>query len=1354
MQYRLNHTIILLCIFFLSISTSLSAADTHASKFNHFTYENGLPSNWVTSIVQDQEGFMWFGTSDGLARFDGYDFKVFDSLGDDSIAVKGNFVSDIDEDVERQCLWIVTRYGITKFDKATYTFKNYHLCTSHNHKYSPFSRGSVCVDSFGDVWVEGFSDVFSEGLLKYDEEKDKFINLSTHNSKVPSQISLVYEDNSQRLWIGSKDGLYNYDRGNYTKVPMASNIGDSLYITTVTQSRDGRLWVGTHHDHSIYLLDNDTLRLFYSSAFSTDDYNWISSITFHNNNTLVASVKDVGVMMLNVKSKKCQLLQPDMYNSGSLSDKNIFTLYVDDINNLWVTTYNNGVDLLDANQKSFALKQFNFSDKGLLSNNVRAFFQDSDGDIWVGTKQGGGLSQFYPSTGTFDNYQADANKLNWLDNDIVISINELEKGKLLVGTYGGGIYLFDKEKKNFSRFSIPHSGVNSISDKYVYSIYKDNDGLIWIGANSGVDIYNPITKKFSHPAGITYARCFLDLGPTVLMGTWTKGLWMYNKFTKQSGIYHFNHPNLLGVKDLRINDMALTHDGSAWLATNYGLIKYSYRQDDVLISEINGLPTNDVCAVLLDDYDNVWASTKAGIVKYSNSLQEVTVYDKSDGLQADVFELFVSMKTTSGEMYFAGSQGFNHFYPNKIKDNLVVPKVYISDLMVLNQTVEIGTTNSPLTKHISKTDKITLNHDQSTFSLEYVAVNFTSPEKATYLYMLDGYDEEWRDGDVTRRANYTQVAPGKYVFKVKASNNDGLWNKEAVELEVVIKPHFLASPPAFIIYFVLFVLFLILFQMIVRNNALQKSKLEKEVKEKQRLQEMSRKRIRFFTNISHELRTPLTLIAAPLSRLVNYNTTDKQLLSSIQIMDRNAKRLMRIVNQLMDFRRVEENMINLKVLETDVVDKVKMVLSSFNGVINNRSIKITFKTNSPNGHQAWFDAEILDKILFNLLSNAVKFSDINGEIIVELQIVQDTMIINVIDHGCGIKTENLDKIFERFYTADYADHNISGAGVGLSFTKSLVELHKGEVGVSSTFGEGSCFTVSMPINEEAYGIKEREELHQEQLVEDIIPVQEVIEAPAPGHEGAKREELILIVEDFEDLREYLELNLSNYQTISCGNGKEALKLANERMPDLILSDVMMPEMDGLELCKHIKTSVVTSHIPVVLLSARTSAEQKLEGYVHHADAYIEKPFSIDLLSMQISNIIQTRKSIASKYNSEILDECSDDEMMPLDKNFLDKAIVIVTDNIDNTNFCVESLSAELGMSRSQLFRKFKALTNSTPSQFIKIARLKKAADLLSGKVHNVNEVAFLVGFADSSHFIASFKKYYGLTPKQFAQKNK
>ncbi|WP_372755584.1 two-component regulator propeller domain-containing protein [Labilibaculum sp.] len=1344
------------CIFL----SFLSVIGNNSIPFKHYNYENGLISNWVNSIIQDQDGFIWIGTADGLCRFNGYSFDSFENIPSDSSAFADNFISSIAEDSTRNCLWLVTSTGISKFDKTSYQFKNYGTFTTTNSTYSPFARGSVCVDSHGNIWVEGFNKGFSEGLFTYLPKEDKFVNVSKINKSVPKNLTAICEDKNQRLWFGSENGLYYYlpESDSYHEIKYRLKNGDPLHITTLYVDSKNTLWIGSKQSNSIYICVNDSISKYFEPVMETTEYNWISTITSYNNDVILAGIKDLGVMILNQSTGESDFLQPDLYNPKGLQSKTPNVMYTDKFGNVWIGSYNNGLNFIDKNRKLFDHYHFNYTKSGLLSNCVRALFEDSDGELWVGTKEGGGISKFNSKEGLFENHKADKSKQNWINNDIVIAINELEAGKLLVGTFGSGIFTYYKKENIFSQFSKANQSGNSISDNNVYAIYKDFDGKIWIGNNSYTDIYDPNTEQFSHVTNATYARCFLDLGENVLIGTWSNGVYKYNKTTKQVENYPLTDFNLPLDKKTRINDIAQDRNGTLWFASNKGLIQHKPKSKKTKFYTVkNGLNNDNICALVIDDNNNVWVSTKGGISKLSANENTFKNYDKHDGLQSNVFEEFVSLKTKDGKLLFSGTNGFNIFHPDSIKDNPNIPNVIITEMQVLNEPVKIGAPNSPLSKHISLTKKLELSYEQSSFSFEFIGINYTSPENNQYRYKLEGYDDNWKDAKHSRIATYTHLPAGDYVFKVIASNNDGLWNKKGASVEIIVWPPFWKSKTAIVIYFILLIGLLFLFTAIITYRTNHENKLKAEILEKHRIEETDKNRLKFFTNISHELRTPLTLISAPLEKIIHYDIQDQKLKSRLLSMNRNAQRLLRLINQLMDFRSMEENRIPLKVSQGNIIEDSQEIFNSFDYLAQTKNIELHF-TSDQKSKKCWYDCSILDKILFNLLSNAIKFTPKGGNIELSLCVEENKAIFKVKDSGVGIPADSLLKVFDRFYTTDFAGQQHTGTGIGLSFTKSLVTLHKGSIGVESEMEKGSCFTFVIPIAKNSFDEKEictdtldKPQIANETKVPTTIPIS------IQKSKVVEKNETLMIVEDHDDLREYLISSFSEYNIIECPNGKIGMEQAKEQMPDLILSDIMMPEMNGLELCNAIKTSFITSHIPVILLTARTADDQKLEGFKHHADAYIEKPFNIDLLKVQVENMLQFRENIKKKYKQKIsknktrIDEVAETIIPPLDKMFLDKVSELIRSKISDFDFSVESLSSELGMSRSQLFRKFKALLDTTPSKYIRDMRLQHAANLLIQQQFNVNEVTFMVGFSDVSHFISLFKNQYGQTPKQFSE---
>ena len=938
----MNITLLIFTALTILFSQPVLANDLAPDYFKHYNRENGLISNNVQSIIEDSNGLIWIGCENGLCSFDGYSFTEYTNDITPLSSANDNFICAITSDSLRQCLWIVTASGISKFNLTTYQFQNYDISQTNKSTYSPFAKGSICVDSNNNIWAIVSNNIFTQNLFRYDEDENRFINLSELRSDVPKYLTQVTKDKDNTLWFGSLKGLYYYDNLNKTFVSVNYNSehNEALNIHSLFVDSDNILWIGAQTGNSLFTCVNKVIRkVFETNEISTKSIHFTSSISEYNENIIIAGVKDKGLLFYNKKTTDFEILQPNLYKTNSIKSKVNQTIYTDNIGNVWIGSSNNGINLIDKNKKAFKHYSFNYTEQGLLNNNVRALYEDSDGDIWIGTKEGGGISQFFPETGTFENIKADESKKNWLTNDIVISLSELEPGKLLVGTYGSGIFIYHKKRKLFSQFSIADGSPNTISNNLAYTIYKDQEGLIWIGTNGETNIYNPKDQTLSRISGVRQARCFLDIGNAVLIGTWSNGLYSYSKEDQQTRLFELNLDELSITAPL-YNGIAIDTLGNIWFATNKGLLKHNRKSHTTnLFTELDGLSNDFICAVQVDNNNNLWASTKNGISELVQSDNTIKNYDKNDGLQSSSFQNFASLKRKNGDLFFAGTNGFNVFSPEQIKDNPNIPNVMLTDFLIFNKPVEIGTPNSPLQKHINVTNKIILDNEQSSFSLRFTAINYTSPEKNKYKYMLEGYDNTWQRVSLERIANYTQVPPGNYTFKVVACNNDGVWTKTGVLLKIKIKPPLSKSKGAFLAYTLLIIILLLIFRIIILRDQRNKSRIQAEIREKKIIEQTGRNRLRFFTNISHELRTPLTLITSPLEALMNYETDDQKLQSTIQNMNRNAQRLLRLVNQLMDFRKVEENRIRLRISNERLITDIKETLHSFEYLANSKGIK-------------------------------------------------------------------------------------------------------------------------------------------------------------------------------------------------------------------------------------------------------------------------------------------------------------------------------------------------------------------------------------------------------------------------------
>jgi signal transduction histidine kinase/AraC-like DNA-binding protein len=852
-----------------------------------------------------------------------------------------------------------------------------------------------------------------------------------------------------------------------------------------------------------------------------------------------------------------------------------------------------------------------------------------------------------------------------------------------------GLQLADSSKSNFTTFRNIADNINSLSNSAIIDIYEDKKGDLWIGTEYGLNHFNPNTKVFTR----------------------------------------FNTTD--GLPNNRIFGILEDDNGYLWISTSKGISKIGIGRKD----------------------------GKNGTEKGKVFIRNCTNYTSDDGLQSNQFNYSSRLKTKDGEMFFGGVKGLSSFYPEEIKNNKFVPPVVIVDFKLFNKSVNPGDADSILHKAISETEEIVLNYDQSFFALEYAALNFVSPKKNQYAHKLEGLDKDWIYTGNNGTASYTGIMPGNYIFRVKASNNDGIWNMKGTSIKITIKPPFWKTIPAYITYFMAFISMVLYFrhQFLARQKSKMQNELERIKAEKNH--EINQIKLQFFTNVSHEFRTPLTLILGPLEKLIAEKPKNEggNKLLLYELMQRNAQRLLRLVNQLMDFRKLEAGELGLKASCKDIIAFIANVANSFKFQAENRNI--TFTINSEvDEKQVWFDPDKLEKIISNLLSNAFKFTHEEGKIEINTRLDKD-IIISISDSGIGIHKENLQSIFKRFYQVPKMQTSEKvGTGIGLALTKELVELHKGIISVDSEVGKGTCFTIRIPT-----GLKSVE---QEQTISKFVIPEEKEVTPNNITEEENKSDvekpvtikkdspLLLIVEDNDDMRLFIKNELiSLYRIVVAPNGKEGIKKAFDAMPDLIISDVMMPEVTGFELCNTLKTDERTSHIPIILLTSLSSKENKLLGLETSADDYISKPFNIEILRARIKNLINSRIKLREYFLRRLTPINDSATAESLDDKFLKRAIDLVNKNIADFNFSNDEFIAQIGMSRTALYSKLKSLTNLTVSEFIQSMRMRKAEQLLKDGSATISNVAYNVGFKNPSHFSRCFRKHFNITPVDYVKKH-
>jgi signal transduction histidine kinase/ligand-binding sensor domain-containing protein/DNA-binding response OmpR family regulator len=1357
----------IVCHFLVFALILPASAQQKQYQFERIGMKEGLSHHMVNDIYKDSTGFLWFATSSGLNRYDGYSIKAFRTIQADTSSIQIDDVNRIFEGPGGK-MWIYTHAGNNIYDPATEKFQRNTDAVLRSLSIFPGLIPYVKKDRKGNYWFIHYN----SGLFRYSPADKKTIRFSAdpqdQNSIASMQMSALTEDQEGNIWIIHQNGIFERLDGKTLKVTyrneeLKNRFKSELFQYNILVDSDGDFWIYNDRNFGCFYFNLGSEKFF---AYNTSSSAPLSSdivrqIVEDGNHVIWIATDHGGVNLLDKKSNRITYLLHDEDDDRSLSQSNINSMYKDDEGIIWLGTFRNGVCYYHENIFRFQLYRHNRSNpESLPFAEVNALEEDAKGNIWIGTN-GGGLIYFDRKKNSFRQYKHNPNDPNSLSNNVVVSLFIDHENILWIGTYFGALNRFDGTK--FTRYKHDPSNPRSIGDDNIWEIVEDSNHNLWMGTlKAGVTVYNRQKNEFFHYRSGDVNSIHTMYVPSIIEDK-AGNMWIGTGYgleilQKESGrfVHHLNDP--ANPKTISNNSIvALLEDsrGLIWIGTHGGLNLYNRTENTFQsFQENDGLQHNFILTLVEDDDKNIWISTPKGLTKlevsgndggYSFSFKN---YDQSDGLQAGAFHENAVLKCSSGELVFGGSDGFNIFQPRELSVNKIKPNVIFTDFQIFNKSVRIGEEvnhDLVLPQSISTVKKITLKPSNNVFSIEFAALNFFQSEKSQYRYKMEGFNKEWlTTGPNERKVTFTNLDPGNYVFKVLASNSEGLWNETPATLSITILPPFWKTNTAFFLY----ALFIISGLFFVRWLTLTKERINNKIMferlEAQRMHELDMMKIKFFTNVSHEFRTPLALILAPVEKILK-QTSDGEQKKQFQLIHRNARRLLNLVNQLLDFRKMEVQEIKLNASEGDIIGYIKDLVFSFSDLSEKKNITLTFHSTTSE-LLTFFDQDKIEKILFNLLSNAFKFTPENGQVTVSLDTLDQNnshfLEIKVTDTGIGIPEEKKDRIFERFFQSDIPNAMVNqGSGIGLSITYEFVKVHGGVIEVESEPGKGSCFRVLIPvvpltsqsvtgINAEAASLNGV--VYNEEEVHDKRPV-------------------VLLVEDNEDFRFYLKDNLKlHYNIIEASNGKEGLEKALSQLPDLVVSDVMMPEMDGIELCRLIKNDSQTSHIPVILLTARTAEEQKMEGFDSGANDYITKPFNFEILQSRIKNLIAERLAF-QKHFPKLLDiKASDIQVTTHDEKLIKSTIEMVENNLTNKDFSVEELSRLLGMSRVLLYKKLLALTGKTPIEFIRTIRMQRAAQLLEKSQFTISEVAYQVGINNPKYFAKYFKEEYNMLPSNYA----
>lgn len=1317
--------------------------------FNHLTVEHGLVNYSVLSITQDANGFMWIGTRMGLNRYDGARFRLYKNDSKDSNSISSNNITTLFTD-SKHTLWIGTANGLDKYNPRKDAFERIWINGSRAGNIY-----AIYEDRKHNLWVGS-----TNGLhLLTGGKKNNFQSFyASANSIAGDIVRAIFEDHNGNLWIGTnngltkmqwRDGRYHFETFRHENGKPGSISAD--YITTIAEDEQHNLWIGTQ---------NAGINLYHPATNSFTVYshsNNNSSGIINNNIRQILPLKgrlwigtQEGLSILDPSTKTITSFQHVASDKKSLSQNSIYSLFEDANGSVWIGTYFGGINTTYSSSTSFRTFQNNESHSSLSNNVVSSIVEDPQHNFWMGT-EGGGLNFWNRATGTFTAYKNKLNDAASLSSNLVKVVYVDKEGNPWAGTHGGGLCVLDKKQNLFKHYLYQENDAATLASE-VTSLTEDEEGRLWVVRNSNLRLFKKNGTALQPLQMDSVFQPLPNISAVVLFKDASENVWI----GAAPGLYKLSGKTIKTI-DTSYNVNCLCEDvnGVMWLGLSYGgLARFDRQTGKVIRYTANrDFMNTNVVGLLSDDKGNLWLSTDNGLIKFTPTQNRFQTYTVSDGLAGNEFNFNSYLKDSRGELFFGGFNGITSFLPDNIQTNKYIAPIVFTGLKLFNNNVSINDKNELLKENISFTKELVFEHDQNVFTIEFALLNFIKSNKNKYAYKLEGFDKDWNE-ITAPAATYTNLPSGAYTFWVKGANNDGVWSSP-VSIKIKMLPPFWLTWWAYCIYIAMAaaILFLIIRFFFLREL------LKKE-------DELHQVKLNFFTNISHEIRTHLTLIMTPVEQLMEQkekSSFDHQQLTQVKS---NANRLLKLVNELMDFRKAETQNLQLHVARYNLIPFLQEIYTSFRELSLAKNIKISFIHNTENA-PLYFDKEQLEKVFFNLLMNAFKFTPADGQIILQVEQKENHVAITVRDNGRGIAPQYLDRLFNNFFqVADHGFQN-TGYGVGLALSKHIVELHKGTITVESEPApndkEGcTVFTVTLLQGNkhfEGTGFLQTTETFK-QLSSTTLDHPETIVIPANG-ENINKTFTILLAEDNAELRTLIHQSfIHQYHVIACENGLKAWEAAAEQIPDLIISDVMMPEMDGFALCEKLKTDERTSHIPVILLTAKSSQSDQASGLETGADVYITKPFSIKLLGLNVRNLLASREKMRQKFSRQMLEEPGKADFVSVavenniantvDKEFLNKVIQIVEEHIDDPEFGVEMLSRKVAMSAPILYKKLKAVTNMSVNEFVKSLRLKKAAQLLQQKNHTVYEVAYAVGYNDRKYFSKEFKKQFGKTPSEYA----
>ena len=1360
---------------FLIGSTPVMKAQT--GKF--YSTDKELSNSLINAVYQDRKGFIWIATENGLNKFDGTRFSIYRHNATDSTSLKNNYVRTLFED-SRGNFWIGCINGLQRYDRATDNFHELFISRKDGRKNPHIT--SIIERRNGDLWI-ATSGQGAISLKKNSNPASFHIETELTDRIGSNYLNVIFEDSRQNLWIATEEkGLYRYSpeskelksykapyhiagddvsaicedahgqifvgtltkglfrlssrqEGNFEPVLYQNRM--NLNIRTLIIDTRGKLIIGTDGEGvKEYQPQQDII---VDSEINTGPFDFskskVHSLIEDKDHNLWLGIFQKGLILVPGISNKFDYYGYKSIHNNTIGSSCVMAIHTDEQATIWIGTDNDGLYAINDQGKQLRHYTHQAGNPQSVPGTILCLYEDSNQELWLGSYFDG-LARINKQTGTCQDVTSLLQGNLNAGKPKVSCIIEDKNKNLWVGTYGSGLYKINLPTQHVTYYESTRNenddwSINRLPNDWISYLLEDKEGMIWIGTYKGLAVLNPQTDNFIN-------------------------------YKKQNNL----------LPGYVVYSLLESSNGEIWAGTSEGLVCLNKdRLTPVLFTTADGLPSDIICGLAEDEKKNIWISTHQGISKLNPPEKKFINYYAGDGLQGNEFTRTAVFKDKRGKIFFGGTNGVTAFYPQDITEIKKEMNVLITGFHVANRPVKKGdkSGNNVITDTaVMDTEQFTLAYNENTFSIDFSVLEFSNPDRISYQYKIKELGDEWISTQPgTNRVTYSSLKPGKYTFSVQARDHNNFSNIRTVT--IAITPPWYQTWWAKVIWGCLGALLIYALTMYI----LSRIRHRQEVMRQKHMEQINEAKLQFFINISHEIRTPMTLIISPLEKLLAEHSEKQPVYLMIY---RNAQRILRLINQLMDIRKLDKGQMHLKFRETDIVGFINDLMQTFNYQAQKKNITFTFKKEleGADSLKVWIDLNNFDKVLMNVLSNAFKYTHEGGNIEVLLKTghndayrgaLKDYFEIDITDNGIGIDKNKIEQIFERFYQIDNdMTQSNFGTGIGLHLSRSLVELHHGIIKAENREdGQGTRFVIRLPLGSnhlKAEELENPEETGSEPTISQL-PKDSIYETEEENKTNEYRKPKVktryrvLIVEDDEEIRRYIRSELdSDFRIYECTNGREGLETILKEKPDLVISDVMMPEMDGITLCRKIKQNININHIPIILLTAKSKAEDQIEGLEIGADAYIVKPFNTELLRTTISNLIANRERLRGKLVGEqqVEEKIVKIEMKSNDEILMSKVMKTINDHLADPALNVEMLAANVGMSRVHMHRKLKELTNQSARDFIRSIRLKQAANLLREKNLSVSEVAYATGFSNLSHFSNTFRDFYGISPSEYKEK--